>query len=246
MFFVIAIALMLLFTLYFIDCYYYQQNTVNQSTSTTNGIPLGANRSENFNSAESDETSTESEVENLDIPKCAPRDQLIAEYPSVLIITCIDFRLIDDALYYMNRRGYVNDYDQFILIGGSLGYNTGMNLSKETQYSNTIPSSPKDPNGNIWQTVADQHIETAINLHGISKIILMDHTDCAAFKLFYKLSPEKYSDTEDYHLYNMSKMMASLKKKFKRNNQGKPIIYEALICDLEGGITNVTDKLDLK
>ena len=44
-----------------------------------------------------------------------------------VVITCIDFRLIDDAVYYLNSKGYVDDYDEFILAGASLGYNTSLN-----------------------------------------------------------------------------------------------------------------------
>jgi hypothetical protein len=31
-----------------------------------------------------------------------------------LIITCIDFRLIDDAVTYLNSKGFTNQYDEFI------------------------------------------------------------------------------------------------------------------------------------
>jgi hypothetical protein len=34
----------------------------------------------------------------------------------------MDFRLIDDIVKFMDGKGYNNNYDQFILAGGSLGF----------------------------------------------------------------------------------------------------------------------------
>jgi hypothetical protein len=34
----------------------------------------------------------------------------------------MDFRLIDDIVRFMDGKGYNNNYDQFILAGGSLGF----------------------------------------------------------------------------------------------------------------------------
>ena len=48
------------------------------------------------------------------------QDQLTAK---ALVITCMDFRLIDDAVNYLDAQGYNNNYDEFILAGASLGYN---------------------------------------------------------------------------------------------------------------------------
>lgn len=34
----------------------------------------------------------------------------------------MDFRLIDDAVRYLDQEGYNNNYDEFILAGSSLGH----------------------------------------------------------------------------------------------------------------------------
>ena len=37
------------------------------------------------------------------------------------MVSCMDFRLIDDMEKAMDKMGFNNNYDQFILAGGSLG-----------------------------------------------------------------------------------------------------------------------------
>jgi hypothetical protein len=34
----------------------------------------------------------------------------------------MDFRLVDDTVYYLNSLGLNNNYDQFVLAGASLGF----------------------------------------------------------------------------------------------------------------------------
>jgi len=39
-----------------------------------------------------------------------------------LMISCMDFRLLDDTCFFMKKIGYHDNYDQVILAGASLGY----------------------------------------------------------------------------------------------------------------------------
>lgn len=86
-----------------------------------------------------------------------------------LVITCIDFRLIDDAVNYLNSNGYIENYDEFILAGASLGYNTSLNKISSS-YSG-------------WDKVLENHIDISYSLHNIKEIIVMDHMDCGAYKV---------------------------------------------------------------
>jgi carbonic anhydrase len=93
------------------------------------------------------------------------QSQLTSHTAKALVITCIDFRLIDDAVYFLNSQGYHNNYDEFILAGASLGYN-------QNKYES-------------WKKTADDHIFLSKKLHDISNIIVIDHMDCGAYKMFY-------------------------------------------------------------
>ena len=103
-----------------------------------------------------------------------------------IALTCIDFRIIDDTVCQMNKLGYLNDYDQFILAGSSLGYNNILSGSEH------------------WIKVANQHIDIAINLHDIEQIILIDHFDCGAYKIAYGSDRYKQNSLK-FHTDNLNK-----------------------------------------
>ena len=84
---------------------------------------------------------------------------------TALAITCIDYRLVDDAVRFFDSQKLTNDYDQVSLAGASLA-----------------AVSPKFPSSNaaFWD-----HIGIAKSLHGIKKVIVVDHRDCGAFKVAF-------------------------------------------------------------
>ncbi len=67
----------------------------------------------------------------------------------------------------MNEKGLTGNYDHFVLAGSSLG------LSAKT---NPIIES--------WQSTWNNHLDIAIRFHSISKVIIIDHEDCGAYKEF--------------------------------------------------------------
>ena len=84
---------------------------------------------------------------------------------TALAKTSIDYRLVDDAVRFFNRRHMTNDYDQVSLAGASLA-----------AVSDKFPSS----NAAFWD-----HVSIAKQLHQIKKVIVVDHRDCGAFKVAY-------------------------------------------------------------
>jgi len=50
------------------------------------------------------------------------QDQLVSHHSEAFVVTCMDFRLVDDAVRFLDKQGYNNNYDQFILAGASLGF----------------------------------------------------------------------------------------------------------------------------
>jgi carbonic anhydrase len=90
-------------------------------------------------------------------------DVRAAGQADALLLTCMDYRLIDAVGRYMTGRGLKDKYDQVILAGASLGALT-----------------EKYP---AWTETFRQHLDTAIQLHGIHKVIVIDHRDCGAYKV---------------------------------------------------------------
>jgi carbonic anhydrase len=80
-----------------------------------------------------------------------------------LLLSCMDFRLMDDIVNYMERRKLTNKYDHVILAGASLGAQTD-----------------KYP---AWGKTFWEHLDVAIQLHHIHKVLVLDHRDCGAYKV---------------------------------------------------------------
>lgn len=155
-----------------------------------------------------------------------------------MLLTCIDFRFIDNMVYDMISLGYLDEYSQFILAGASLGYNTALNMDDANNtYSNSLEGSPNDPITNSWANLFEKHIDISKDLHQIKEIIIIDHYDCGAFKVFYGLSG-KNSDTYNYHIVNLSNCVRKLKNKY-----GSTFTYKVFICDLEDNIIDLTNNL---
>ena len=93
----------------------------------------------------------------------AGRPIFAAGNTEALLLSCMDFRLMDDITAYMERRKLTNKYDHVILAGASLGAQT-------SQYP-------------AWAETFWQHLDVAIQLHHIHKVILLDHRDCGAYKV---------------------------------------------------------------
>jgi hypothetical protein len=84
---------------------------------------------------------------------------------TALAVTCIDYRLVDDAVRFFDGKKLTNDYDQVSLAGASLA-----------AVSDKFPES----NAAFWS-----HINIAKQLHNIKKVIVLDHRDCGAFKVAF-------------------------------------------------------------
>ena len=93
----------------------------------------------------------------------APGRARAAEVDS-LLLTCMDYRLENEILAYMDGRGLRDNYDHVVLAGASLGV-----LAK---------AKPG------WGRTFWDHLDTAIQLHHIHRVIVLDHRDCGAYRLF--------------------------------------------------------------
>ncbi len=84
---------------------------------------------------------------------------------TALAITCIDYRLVDDAVRFLDGKKLTNDYDQVSLAGASLA-----------AVSDKFPEA----NAAFWNQLG-----IAKQLHNIKKVIVVDHRDCGAFKVAF-------------------------------------------------------------
>ncbi len=101
-----------------------------------------------------------------------------------LLLSCMDYRLIDDIERYMAGRGMKNCYDHVILAGASLGAIT-----------DKFPA---------WNKTFWEHLDIAIKLHGIHTVMIMDHRDCGAYKVI--LGPDHTESAEREHATHRSQL----------------------------------------
>ena len=106
----------------------------------------------------------------------------------------MDFRLIDDAVYFLDSKGYNNNYDELILAGASLGYN-------QTKYD-------------AWKKTVDDHIVLAKKLHHINEIIVIDHMDCGAYRIFYDKKIIPRDDEIKLHKENFNNFKELINKSY--------------------------------
>lgn len=122
------------------------------------------------------------------------QNQLTAHRSKAIVLNCMDFRLIDDLTRFFDQLGYNNNYDDFILAGASLGFN-------QTKYPH-------------WKKIFLRHVELARTLHHIKEIIIVDHMDCGAYKLFYNKTSIPQDEEHRLHVQNLMDMEKELRKLF--------------------------------
>lgn len=106
----------------------------------------------------------------------APGMARAAGHAEALLLTCMDYRLVNDVTHYMEQRGLGEKYDQLILAGASLG-----------ALNDKYPS---------WNEVFWAHLDLAIQLHEVHRLIVIDHRDCGAYKLLLGEAAVKDPETE--------------------------------------------------
>jgi carbonic anhydrase len=99
---------------------------------------------------------------------------------NVLVLGCMDLRLTDNLLDFLNFDNLQNRYDHVILAGTSL-------LCTQKN-KNLLKKDPATSYAN-WRQVFYDHLSVAKTLHGIEDVYIVEHQDCGAYKNF--LDPKK-------------------------------------------------------
>ncbi|HLI21672.1 MAG TPA: carbonic anhydrase [Stellaceae bacterium] len=82
-----------------------------------------------------------------------------------VLLSCIDYRLPGKIARYMKGRGLAANYDHVILAGASLGATT-------TLYPQ-------------WEQTFRDHLDLAIKLHAIRRVIILDHRECGSCRVIF-------------------------------------------------------------
>jgi hypothetical protein len=128
-----------------------------------------------------------------------------------LVLSCMDFRLVNEVSFLLNEHGLVNKYDQVILAGATLGVATD-----------------KYP---AWAETFWNHLDLAIKLHEVKRVIAVDHRDCGAFKLVFN---KDYGKSPDEETQIHTKVMTDFRDLVKRKQPA--IEVELLLMSLNGHV----------
>jgi carbonic anhydrase len=132
-----------------------------------------------------------------------------------LLLSCMDFRLIDETERYMSGRGLRNKYDHVILAGAALGALTD-----------------KYP---AWNKTFWEHLDVAIQLHQIHKVIAIDHRDCGAYKVILgeDFSKDRARETA-IHADKLKELGKQINAKYPK------LEVELLLMALDGKVEKIT------
>lgn len=121
-------------------------------------------------------------------------------------ITCMDFRLVDDSVKFLDSLGLEMNYDHFVLAGSSLGF-----TQQKYEY---------------WGKTLLDHMSIGLSLHHFREIVFLDHRDCGAFKKFYpEVNPKNEVELHTRHMQLAHDKLARLFPNFK---------FKGYLMDLEG------------
>jgi carbonic anhydrase len=152
-------------------------------------------------------------------------------YPrhNVLLLSCMDLRLIDNIVHFMDVLNMTNRYDQFILAGAALGVN-----------------QDKFPE---WSAAFWSHLRLAIELHDIRDVFIMEHRHCGAYAKLAGLdfSDEQADSERDAHAANARKLTEAIRRRIAEHpkydalrRRPVDIAVTSYLMDLGGGV----DRLD--
>ncbi|MGY0711604.1 carbonic anhydrase [Azospirillum argentinense] len=133
-----------------------------------------------------------------------------------LLLSCMDYRLIDDIGRYMDGRGLTNRYDHVILAGASLGALTDRKKA--------------------WGEAFWDHVAVARQLHGIKRVMVMDHRDCGAYRVF--LGTDLAADREKETAAHAEQLRA-LGAAIKARHPGLEV--ELLLMALDGSVESIAE-----
>jgi carbonic anhydrase len=91
---------------------------------------------------------------------------------NVLVLSCMDLRLTDNLVNFLNFENLQNRYDHFILAGTSL-------LTTKKQQA-LFQKGVLEKYAH-WDKAIHDHIQLAIDLHHVKDVYIIEHEDCGAY-----------------------------------------------------------------
>jgi carbonic anhydrase len=168
----------------------------------------------------------------------------------VLVLGCIDPRYASILSSFLREyKGVQFIYDLFILAGASIGANQSYLANGNVRtggsrgdYPNNVLADGAAGIGNLgrtWGPAFFDHLELAIELHGITEVWVFDHLDCGAYKAIHYGDLSVPDLDVKPHIAEMQKLRKSI------NTAGPRLGFQGFIIDQEGTITKYIENTTL-
>jgi carbonic anhydrase len=144
----------------------------------------------------------------------APGVSKAGGHTEMLLLTCMDFRLTGAVEDYMEARGLAGKFDHVVLAGASLG-----------ALNDRFPA---------WADVFWTHLDLAIELHEVHRVMILDHRDCGAYKMILGEASVKDADVE---LKTHVKQLYALRSAIQTRKPGLEV--EIGLMDLQGRVLQI-------
>ena len=149
---------------------------------------------------------------------------------NTLVFMCMDFRFVSSVTTVLSE--LYAKYDLVTIAGASLMFNSE---NERDPHLCSLASS-----FDYFRKTAVKHIDLAIDLHSISKIVCVDHVDCGGYRALYGV--DKIDRTERHiHTQNINNMARYIYARYPN------LDFEGYIAQFDGKLESVTitHKLDL-
>ncbi len=138
----------------------------------------------------------------------------LAGATDILLLSCMDYRVVVETERYMTRRGLRNKYDHIVLAGAALGAVT----DKYPEWNKTF-----------WDELG-----IAVDLHHIHKVMVLDHRDCGAYKQIlgedFAREPKKETEVHAVQLKRLRELI---------NEKNERLEVELLLMSLAGRVEKI-------
>jgi len=126
-----------------------------------------------------------------------------------LAVTCIDYRLVDDAIRFLDDERHLRkEFDLVALAGASLAA--------------VAPAFPAS-GAAFWD-----HVAIAKQLHNIQRVVLLDHRDCGAYKVQFG---SRFADDGSAELEQHRGIMRLVAAEFERRKIDLPLEFYLMALD---------------
>jgi carbonic anhydrase len=130
---------------------------------------------------------------------------------NILLLSCMDLRLLDETVAFMDSIGMTNRYDHVILAGASLGA--------------TYEALPH------WGQTFWDHVDVARELHDVREVYILEHRQCGAYRKLLGLGFEADPLAE---IQGHTEVASVLKAQIRTRHPDLGV--RGFLMDLSGGV----------